>query len=253
MGAFDPHSLTPLSHADSTNSILYPFLFGSYQFNPASYDHDVVVSILIKALLALPYPDFKLSLALLGEAPLSMDTASSPSFSLSKSEQKTEDATETPTSPALASVAQVPESYLAGNIRDPLIQRLAKLQLLLSNAHFVQFWEALKSEDYAAVRNSLKSVPTFDTDVRRLVIETVAPAFKRISCARLAKYLDLPVGELPAFVAKVDGWKVEGDYVVVPPNADNEIKAVTVNEQIQVEQLHKLIVQATPAPFPAAN
>lgn len=169
-----------------------------------------------------------------------------------KDERAAEDAAET-SGPALTSVARVPSSYLAGNIKEPVIQRLAQLQLLLQNARFVQFWEAYKSPESAETRVYLDKVPTFVADVQRIALQTVALSFKRISVARLARYLDVEPAALPALVTKQAGWSVDGEYVVVPASADTEIKAVTVNEQIQLEQLHKLLVQAQPAPLATSS
>lgn len=157
------------------------------------------------------------------------------------------------TQPKLTSIRQVSEACVAGNIKEPLIQRLAHLHLLLSHACFAEFWQKLQSEGFSDVRVFTDKIPGFVVGVQRIVLDTVSQSFKRVSSQRLARYLNVDATHVAGFVAKLPGWSVEADQVSVPSNANNEIKAVTVNEHIEVEQLHKLLRQAQPAPVSVLN
>jgi len=46
-----------------------------------------------------------------------------------------------------------------------------------------------------------------------------------------------------AFLSRL-GWAVEGDSVVVPANPDNQVQASVVRENIQFNQLQKLVAHA---------
>lgn len=59
-----------------------------------------------------------------------------------------------------------------------------------------------------------------------MIDHMVAVSFKRILCDQLAKYLHMPSKEIVELVSKMDGWKIEDEYVVLPSNADNEPNGV---------------------------
>jgi translation initiation factor 3 subunit K len=201
-----------------------------------------VVNILIKAMLATPYPDFRLGLSLLGEAPIATDPTPLTSKKHSSGEQAdgAEGKAEGEKEGEDGASEKEPVQYLAGNVSDPLILRLATLASLLQSSRFRQFWKLLYSDDeYDDVRGYTSNVARFEEDVRKVVIEAVGSTFKRIGEERLAGYLNLKVGkEMDEFIdsLKEEGWSFEKDgesgkrLVVAPVNADNEIKAVTVNE-----------------------
>ncbi|KDN52936.1 ARM repeat-containing protein [Tilletiaria anomala UBC 951] len=245
-----------------------------YQFNPDQFNYEVVVNILIKAMLSVPYPDFKLCLSLLGEAPLEMDATplshkggkGGNANQAEQSEADGEKGAAAATTTKEASAADENKSYLAGNLNDALILRLAKLSSLLQSSRFRQFWSTLyDDEDFDDARQYTSNVARFEEDVRKIVMDTVASTFRRISEQRLASYLNLKVGEeLRDFVASLeqDGWTFEDgkdkdgktqSYVVAPATADNEIKAVVINEEIPFEQLSKLLSQAQPPALKSSN
>lgn len=183
-----------------------------YQFNPDLYNPDVVINILIKALAALPFPDFNLCISLLDERP----------------------------------VAANPDEP------DPLPSLLPVLQSLhnlLQQCRFPAFWTLYRSEKAESLRdNYTVEVVGFENAVREVVVRAVKAAFQRISSQRLGSYLDLSGEELSAYVEKL-GWSIDAStgVVSIPPNPDNQIESTVVQENIQLPQLVKVIAHAQAA------
>lgn len=180
-----------------------------YQFNPDLYNPDVVINILVKALTALPFPDFNLCISLLDERP----------------------------------VASNPDEP------DPLPSLLPVLQSLhnlLQQCRFPAFWALYRSEDAEPLRDNYTiEVAGFENAIREVVVRAVKAAFQRISSQRLSTYLDFSDEELPTFVEAL-GWTIDAStgVVSIPPNADNQIESTVVQETIQLPQLVKVIAHA---------
>ncbi|EJD55659.1 ARM repeat-containing protein [Auricularia subglabra TFB-10046 SS5] len=178
-----------------------------YQFNPDLYNPDVAINILLKALCAAPLPDFNLCVALLGQrtAPVDEDT----------------------------------EDHLPA-----LLPELQRLSSLLLRCRFPAFWAAYASDALALLRDNYTVEFTgFEDAVREVVVRAVRATFKRIARDRLASYFNLQGEELDAYIAKL-GWTQENGVVSVPANPDNTIQASVVRENIQFNQLQKLISHA---------
>ncbi|KAJ4486344.1 armadillo-type protein [Lentinula aciculospora] len=181
-----------------------------YQFNPDLYNPDVVINILIKALGASPLPDFNLCISLLDER-LSNATLDEP---------------------------------------DPLpslLPVLHGLHLLLYRCRFPAFWRAYRSDQLEGLRdNYTVECAGFEDSIREVVIRAVKSTFTRIGTERLSLYLDLDSPEeLKVYIDKL-GWTLnsEGTVVNIPPNPDNQIEAIVVQESIKLPQLTKVISQA---------
>ncbi|KLO16985.1 ARM repeat-containing protein [Schizopora paradoxa] len=178
-----------------------------YQFNPQLYNPDVVVNVLVKALTAIPFPDFNLCFALLGERP-TLNNQDEPD--------------------------PVPT----------LLPLLTTLHSHLLQCRYPKFWALFKSSECESLRdNYTVECAGFEDSIREVVIKSVRPAFKKISVERLSTYLDLPAAEVATYVEKLD-WKVEGQDVIIPPNQENHIEATVVRENVQFSQLSKIIGHA---------
>ncbi|CAK5264772.1 unnamed protein product [Mycena citricolor] len=175
-----------------------------YQFNPDLYNPDVVVNILLKALTASPLPDFNLCISLLDERPINA-TLDEP---------------------------------------DPLptlLPALKQLHDLLYRCRFPAFWQVYNSDELETLRdNYTVEVSGFEDAVREVVIRAVKATFTSISTERLGSYLNLSGTDLAGFVSKKE-WKVESDVVTIPPNPDNQIESVVLQENIKLPQLTKVI------------
>lgn len=155
-----------------------------------------------------------------------------------------EDATDADKEEASRLAREAASVPTAGNLTDPLIVKLATLSAFLLSARFRQFWKAFHSKEYDDVRESAKVAQGFEDDVRRVALDSVKVAFRTISAKRLAEYLNLSEGELSAFIGKQAGWSLNGAEVRVPPNPDNDVKSTMVREDVQLDQLTKLLSQS---------
>ncbi|UZJ53187.1 hypothetical protein CBS101457_002507 [Exobasidium rhododendri] len=207
-----------------------------FQFNPQEFDYNVVVSVLFKALTGAPHPDFNLCLSLLGEAPVSVLSTAAPVISEDTTEEQKlalqKEATEAASAPS------------AGSLTDPMFVKLAALSSLLLSARFREFWKVWQSSEYSDARSFAKSVHGFEDSVRWVALDTVKGAFRTIGKARLAEYLNMPASEVASYVEEQAGWTVEGDKVLIPANADNDVKATVIREDLQLDQLTKFLSQA---------
>jgi len=180
-----------------------------YQFNPDLYNPDVVINILIKALTASPFPDFNLCISLLDERPLTA-TLDEP---------------------------------------DPLptlLPVLTGLHTLLQQCKFPSFWTAYHSDNLENLRdNYTVECVGFEDAIREVVVRAVKAAFTRIGSERLGSYLDLTGSELEAYLSKL-GWTFDSSTgaIGIPPNPDNQIESVVVQESIKLPQLVKVISHA---------
>ena len=136
----------------------HPPFIHRYQFNPALYNPDVVVNVLIKALTSVPFPDFNLCIALLGERPIA---------------------------------ANLDEPDPLPN----LLPTLTTLHDLLLQCRYPAFWELYKSDDLQTLRDNYTiECAGFEDSIRKIVVKTVKATFKRINVERLSTYLDLSGG-----------------------------------------------------------
>lgn len=158
--------------------------------------------------------------------------------------QPADDATDAQKEEAARKAREAANVPAAGNLTDPLIVRLSTLSQYLLSARFRQFWKTLGSDDYSDVREFAKAANGFDDDVRKVALDSVKVAFRTISAKRLAEYLNLSQDELSGFIGKQAGWTLEGAEVRVPANPDNDVKSTMIREDVQLDQLTKLLSQS---------
>lgn len=201
----------------------------------------VVINILLKALVAAPFPDFNLCISLLGEAPLS---------TIPVKAEKEAGATNADDTASLAGddeedVVEKPKDVAsAGHLTDPLIVRLSELSTLLFQARFREFWSTLASEAYSDVREYAAKISEFENAARKVALNSVKGSFTSISEKRIGSYLNLSGSQLQEFINAQPGWKIVDGTVSVPANPDNEIKASVIREEITLDQMHKFLSQA---------
>ncbi|KAL5495446.1 hypothetical protein ACEPAI_909 [Sanghuangporus weigelae] len=178
-----------------------------YQFNPALYNPDVVVNVLLKSLTAVPFPDFNLCIALLGERPIASN---------------------------LDEPDPLPE----------LLPTLTSLYEHLLQCRFPAFWELYRSDDLQNLReNYTVECAGFEDSIRQVAVKAAKATFKRINVERLGTYLDLSGDDLVEYISSL-GWGVDGSVVTIPPNPDNQVEATVIRENIQLSQLSKIIAHS---------
>lgn len=183
-----------------------------YQFNPDLFNPDVVINILLKALTAEPFPDFNLCISLLDDRPI------------------------------------------GGTVDEPdplhtLLPLLTNLYNLLHQCRFSAFWALYRSDELEIVReNYTFECVGFENSIREVAARSVKATFSRINSQRLGSYVDLSGPELETWIAK-QGWSLDSstDVVSVPPNPDNQIESIVIQEHIKLPQLGKVISHTTEA------
>ncbi|WRT67722.1 eukaryotic translation initiation factor 3 subunit K [Kwoniella shivajii] len=184
-----------------------------YQFNPQHSNPDIIIHILIKNLSATVHgPDYNLSLGLLREP-----------------------------SAILHDIESDDESLIT------IVPFLTNLHELIRTCQFTNFWKELNGDSEAA--NIIKSrfLPSHAhpiDDLRFQFSLSIASCFSSITLTQLGRWLDLSSSsEISSWCEKV-GWTVQGDKAVVPKNGDNDVKAGVVKENVQLNQLTKLVAAA---------
>ncbi|WVR06293.1 eukaryotic translation initiation factor 3 subunit K [Kwoniella sp. DSM 27419] len=183
-----------------------------YQFNAQHSNPDVIINILLKALSATVHgPDFNLCLGILREP-----------------------------SAILHDIESEDDSLVV------VMPLLEKLHGLSRTCQFTKFWKELNGESEAANILRTRYLPQhaapFDA-LRSIFSASMAASFSRITLAQLGRWLDLSPEDTKAWAGKV-GWTVEGELAVVPKNGDNDVKAGVVKENVQLNQLTKLVAAA---------
>lgn len=77
--------------------------------------------------------------------------------------------------------------------------------------------------------------PNLIPALRNLFAASIASSFSRVSVKHLSNWLDLPASEVASW-AEGAQWSVEGDFVVVPKNEDNNVKAGIVKENVELSR-----------------
>ncbi|WWC70821.1 eukaryotic translation initiation factor 3 subunit K [Kwoniella pini CBS 10737] len=183
-----------------------------YQFNPQHSNPDIIIHILIKSLSSTVHgPDFNLSLGLLREPTAILHDIESDDESLSI-----------------------------------LVPYLTNLHDLIRTCQFTKFWTEFNGDSEAA--NILKSrfLPSHAHPIDDLRLQfslSIASCFSSITLTQLSRWLNLNGSEVNEWIEKV-GWTFEGEKAIIPKNGDNDVKAGVVKENVQLNQLTKLVAAA---------
>jgi translation initiation factor 3 subunit K len=184
-----------------------------YQFNPQLLHPETVTNILVKALTVFPSPAFSLCLALLPPStiPYSPGNTSIPTTDLTES-----------------------------------IQKLTRLNTLLESAQYEAFWSTLESDDLYS--DLYADVVGFEDLIRIRIAGEVGKTFRQIGLDVLSSWLDLRGDALGKFAQSACGWKVSGQQIDVPPNAENEAKSETKGERVGVDMFGRVFRRGYEAP-----
>lgn len=139
----------------------------------------------------------------------------------------------------------IPPSILAPNSRAELpeaIGHLRELNTQLQGAQYARFWGTLDSDDLYA--DLVTDINGFEEIIRIRIATLVSHAFREVEIAVLAEWLGLDEAAARKFVTETAGWKIEGDAVQVPRNAENEAKKAEVREDVNVEMFSRVVRRA---------
>ncbi|KAL6245847.1 hypothetical protein RBB50_007000 [Rhinocladiella similis] len=184
-----------------------------YQFNPQLLHPETVTNILVKALTVFPSPAFSLCLALLPPStiPYQPGNTSIPTTDFTES-----------------------------------IQKLTRLNTLLESAQYDAFWSTLESDDLYA--DLYADVAGFEDLVRIRIAGEVGKTFRQIDLSVLSSWLDLRGEALVKFAQTACGWKVNGQQVEIPSNAENEAKSEIKGERVGVDMFGRVFRRGFEAP-----
>ncbi|KAI0127646.1 eukaryotic translation initiation factor 3 subunit [Xylariales sp. AK1849] len=136
-------------------------------------------------------------------------------------------------------------SVLAPNSRADLPEAIGHLRELnnqLQGAQYARFWGTLDSDDLYA--DLIADINGFEDLIRVKIATLVSHAFREVDIAVLAGWLGLDEGAARKFATDTAGWKVEGDTVKIPRNAENEAKKAEVREDVNVDMFSRVVRRA---------
>ncbi|EAA29710.1 eukaryotic translation initiation factor 3 subunit K [Neurospora crassa] len=174
-----------------------------YQLNPDRIKDEVITNILVKAMTQFPSPQFDLALHLL-----------SPSQS----------------NPGPNSSSELTEA----------VSKLRALNAQLEGAEYARFWATLDSDDLYA--DLTTDIAGFEDMIRVRIAQLVGQSYREIQFPVLESWLGLNNSEATTqFITETCGWKVEGDVVQIPKNADNEARKAEIREDVNVDMFARVI------------
>ncbi|KAH6651995.1 COP9 signalosome [Truncatella angustata] len=139
----------------------------------------------------------------------------------------------------------IPPSILAPNSRADLSEAITHLRELnnqLEGAQYARFWDTLDSDDLYA--DLVADVNAFEELIRIRIATLVSQAYREVELSVFAGWLGLPEAKAKTFVIETAGWKVEGDLVQIPKNAENEAKKTEVREDVNVDMFSRIVRRA---------
>ncbi|KAH8668417.1 armadillo-type protein [Xylariales sp. PMI_506] len=136
-------------------------------------------------------------------------------------------------------------SVLAPNSRADLpeaINHLRELNNQLEGAQYARFWGTLDSDDLYA--DLIADISGFEELIRVRIAGLVSHASREVDINVLAGWLGLDESAARKFVTETAGWKIEGDVVKIPRNAENEAKKTEVREDVNVDMFSRVVRRA---------
>lgn len=134
-----------------------------------------------------------------------------------------------------------PSSLAGGSELSEAVTKLRALNAHLEGASFARFWGTLDSDDlYADLTTDIEG---FEETIRLRIAQLVSEAFREVQTVPVLEgWLGLEGKDaVEKYVVETCGWKVEGDKVVVPKNADNEAKKAEIREDVNVDMFARVI------------
>ncbi|KAH8773790.1 armadillo-type protein [Diaporthe sp. PMI_573] len=133
-----------------------------------------------------------------------------------------------------------PSSLAPGTELSEAVTKLRALNVYLQGASFSRFWATLDSDDlYADLTTDIEG---FEDTIRLHIAQIVSEAFREVQVDILEGWLGLEGKDaVQKYVTDTCGWKVEGDNVLIPKNADNEAKKAEIREDVNVDMFARII------------
>lgn len=137
-----------------------------------------------------------------------------------------------------------PSTFAGGSELSEAVVKLRALNAHLEGASFARFWGTLDSDDLYA--DLTTDIDGFEDAIRVKIAEIVSEAFRDVQTVPVLEgWLGLEGKDaVEKYVVETCGWKVDGDRVLVPNNADNEAKKAEIREDVNVDMFARVIRRA---------
>lgn len=134
-----------------------------------------------------------------------------------------------------------PTSIAGGNELSEAVTKLRALNAHLEGASYARFWGTLDSDDLYA--DLTTDIDGFEDAIRLQIAQLISEAFREVPTVPVLEgWLGLEGKDaVEKYVIETCGWKVEGDKVIVPKNADNEAKKAEIREDVNVDMFARII------------
>lgn len=134
-----------------------------------------------------------------------------------------------------------PSTFAGGSELSEAVVKLRALNAHLEGASFARFWGTLDSDDLYA--DLTTDIDGFEDTIRVKIAQIVSEAFREVQTVPVLEgWLGLEGKEaVEKYVVETCGWKVEGDKIIVPKNADNEAKKAEIREDVNVDMFARII------------
>ncbi len=117
---------------------------------------------------------------------------------------------------------------------------------MLESAQYEAFWSTLESDDLYS--DLYADVVGFEDLIRIRIAGEVGKTFRQIDLGVLSSWLDLRGDALVKFAQTACGWRVSGQEVDIPANAENEAKSETKGERVGVDMFGRVFRRGYEAP-----
>ena len=120
------------------------------------------------------------------------------------------------------------------------VSKLRALNAQLEGAEYARFWATLDSDDLYA--DLTTDIAGFEDMIRVRIAQLVGQSYREIQFPVLESWLGLNNAEATTqFITETCGWKVEGDLVQIPKNAENEARKAEIREDVNVDMFSRII------------
>lgn len=120
------------------------------------------------------------------------------------------------------------------------VSKLRALNAQLEGAEYARFWATLDSDDLYA--DLTTDIAGFEDMIRVRIAQLVGQSYREIQFPVLESWLGLNNAEATTqFITETCGWKVEGDVVQIPKNAENEARKAEIREDVNVDMFSRII------------
>jgi translation initiation factor 3 subunit K len=114
------------------------------------------------------------------------------------------------------------------------VQKLSTLHTQLIGASYDQFWATVDGDDLYA--DLTADVQGFEDLMRQRMAVVISQTMQSVERAVLESWLNLTGEAFDGYVKNVQGWSVDGSFVTIPLNKENEARGTVVRENVKFDR-----------------